>query len=432
MESVWESTVKFKKREPMPGDFSTDVLIIGGGITGILCAYKLKQAGVSCRIVEAETLCSGITKNTTAKITSQHGLIYDSIIRRFGTDAAKKYFEAARNSISQYRDLSVKINCDFEEKDAYIYSKTDLKKLLKERTALEKIGCESEFYETLPLPVAIVGAIKIPHQAQFNPLKLLAALSEELDVYEHSRVTEITDDGALTQHGKIKAKKIIVATHFPFANKHGSYFLKQYQHRSYVIAFENAPDLGGMFNDENNAGLSFRNYNGMLLIGGGGGRTGKSAGGWNEILQFAHENFPKAKEKYRFATQDCMTLDGIPYIGKYSKNTPDCLVATGFNTWGMTNAMTAANILTDAVLGRENPLMKIFSPSRSIIRPQLAVNAFESAAGLLTFSKKRCPHLGCALKWNVHEHSWDCPCHGSRFTEDGRLIDNPATGDLPK
>lgn len=127
-----------------------------------------------------------------------------------------------------------------------------------------------------------------------------------------------------------------------------------------------------------------------------------------------------------------MTLDGVPYIGRYSKRTPDFYVATGFNKWGMTSSMVSARILTDMITGRKNPYAPVFSPSRSILHPQLAVNAFESAVNLLTPSSKRCPHLGCALKWNPQEHSWDCPCHGSRFTQNGKIIDNPATGDLKK
>ena len=142
--------------------------------------------------------------------------------------------------------------------------------------------------------------------------------------------------------------------------------------------------------------------------------------------------YPNAKIKYRFATQDCMTLDGVPYIGRYSKNTPELFVSTGFNKWGMTSSMVAADLLTDMVLGRENRYAKIFDPSRTILRPQLAVNAFETVLNLATPTAKRCPHLGCALKWNPEERSWDCPCHGSRFTESGELIDNPATGDIGK
>ena len=258
----------------------------------------------------------------------------------------------------------------------------------------------------------------------------MAAISKGLNIYEHTKVTELIGTSARSSNGEISANTIIVATHFPFLNKHGSYFLKMYQHRSYVIALENAPNVGGMYVDDDDKGMSFRNYNDLLLLGGGDHRTGKQGGGWRELESFAARNYTVAFEKYRWAAQDCMTLDGMPYIGRYSKKTHDLLVATGFNKWGMSSAMVSATILTDMLLDRENEYARLFSPSRSIMRPQLAANAFEAAVSLLTPSQKRCPHLGCALKWNAYEHTWDCPCHGSRFTEDGKLIDNPATGDL--
>lgn len=236
----------------------------------------------------------------------------------------------------------------------------------------------------------------------------------------------------MTEHGTITADKIIVATHFPFLNKHGSYFLKMYQSRSYVMAFEQAPQVDGMYVDEAQKGLSFRNYKDLLLIGGGDHRTGKQGGNWKELAEFAGKYYPGAKETYRWAAQDCMTLDGVPYIGHYSGHTPELYVATGFHKWGMTSSMVSAGILADLVLGKENPCADIFSPSRSMLHPQLIANAFEAVMNLLTPTGKRCPHMGCALKWNPQEHSWDCPCHGSRFTEDGKLINNPATGDLKR
>lgn len=432
MYSVWSDTASIPNKEPMRQDIHTDVLIIGGGMAGVLCAYLLQRSGISYALVEADTICSGITKNTTAKITSQHGLIYDKLISQFGVERAQMYLKANEIALDKYRGLCANIDCDFETKDAYVYSLNSRQKIEKELTALEKLGYPAKLAETLPLPFSAAGAVKFSNQAQFNPLKFVAAIIPALNIYEHTRVRELTDRGAITNHGTIVAEKIIVATHFPFINKHGSYFLKQYQHRSYVLALENAPNVHGMYVDEAQAGMSFRNYQNLLLIGGGDHRTGKQGGNWQELSDFAIRYYPDAKEKYRWATQDCMTLDSVPYIGQYSNRTPNFYVATGFNKWGMTSSMVAAIILTDMVMGKENPNVKVFSPSRSILRPQLAINAFEATVNLLTPSQKRCPHLGCALKWNEQEHSWDCPCHGSRFTEDGVLIDNPATGNLRK
>jgi glycine/D-amino acid oxidase-like deaminating enzyme len=235
---------------------------------------------------------------------------------------------------------------------------------------------------------------------------------------------------AKTDHATITANKIIVATHFPILNKHGSYFLKMYQHRSYCLALEHAGHVGGMYVNESKTGLSFRDHGDFLILGGGSHRTGKTGGNWAELEAFAARHYPDAKIRCRWATQDCITLDGVPYIGQYSAGTQNLFVATGFNKWGMTSSMVAADILTDLVSGKESPYADVFSPSRSILQPQLAVNAFEAVTNILSFSKKRCPHLGCALKWNPVERTWDCPCHGSRFEENGKLIDNPATDDL--
>ena len=185
-----------------------------------------------------------------------------------------------------------------------------------------------------------------------------------------------------------------------------------------------------MYIDEAQGGFSFRNADGLLLLGGGGHRTGKAGGGWTALRQAAAQFYPQASEAFHWAAQDCMALDGVPYIGRYAPATPDFYVATGFNKWGMTSAMAAALILRDLICGEENPCAAVFDPSRSILHPQLAVNAFETAVDFLTPTLRRCPHLGCALKWNPQEHSWDCPCHGSRFSENGMLLDNPATGNM--
>ena len=432
MESLWEQTSGHTGFCHLEQDAKTDVLIIGGGIAGVLCAYLLHQAGVLYLLLEAETIGGGITKNTTAKITSQHGLIYDKLIRKFGAGQAKQYLDANEAALQKYRELCRGMDCDFEEKTAYVYSLNDRRKIERELDALEKLGVPGEFTDRLPLPFPVAGAVRYPNQAQFHPLKWIAAISKSLHICEHTPVRELVGTTSITDYGKVTANKIIVATHFPFLNKHGSFFAKLYQHRSYVIALENAPNVDGMYVDEAQTGMSFRNYKNLLLVGGGDHRTGKQGGAWQELRDFAQRHYPKAAETSHWATQDCMSLDGVPYIGPYSASASDLYVATGFNKWGMTSAMVSAMVLCDLVQGKQSPYAEVFSPSRTILRPQLAVNGFEAVVNLLTPSAKRCPHLGCALKWNPQEHTWDCPCHGSRFTEEGRLIDNPATGNLKK
>lgn len=430
MHSLWEETNSMNHFPVLDRDLETEVLIIGGGMAGVLCAYMLEQNDIPYVLVEAATIGNGITKNTTAKITVQHGLIYDKLIRTFGIECARQYLSANEAALKKYSELCTSIPCDFERKSAYTYSLTDQKKIEEECNALHKLGASVAFTDHIPLPFSVKGAVKFPNQAQFHPLKFLKGITKGLHIYEQTKVQQLVGTTVHTNHGIIRAKKIIVATHFPMFNKHGSYFLKMYQSRSYVLALENATDINGMYVDESENGMSFRNQGDLLLIGGGDHRTGKKGGNWQELRDFVKHYYPDAKEHCHWATQDCMTLDSVPYIGPYSARTTHMYVATGFNKWGMSTAMVAAMILCDIVQEKKHPFAEVFSPSRSILRPQLAVNMWESMVSLLTPTTKRCPHLGCALKWNPYERTWDCSCHGSRFTEKGEVIDNPATDDL--
>ena len=430
IESVWKQEGHLPEFPKLYGELKTDVLIVGGGLAGLLCAQRLARAGVDHALIEADRICSGVSGNTTAKITSQHGLIYHKLIRKFDPETARRYWMANEEGLRELRKLAREVDCDFQEKDNFIYSVDSRRKLEKELAALEQIGAPAELVETLPLPFPVAGAIRFPNQAQFHPLKLAAGIEGNLNIYEHTPALAFEGNTVLTDQGRITAEKIIVATHFPILNKHGAYFLKMYQARSYVLALEGAPELNGMYLDEAKGGLSFRNYSGLLLLGGGGHRTGKHGGGWRALEGFARANWPEARERYRWAAQDCMTLDGIPYIGRYGGKTAELYVATGFNKWGMTSAMVSAGILADLVTGKENPYADLFSPQRRILRPQLLCNGAEAVVNLLTPTVPRCPHMGCALKWNPQEHSWDCPCHGSRFDAEGKLLDDPATGNL--
>lgn len=429
MKSLWINTTKKPKFDSLKGDINTDVLIVGGGLSGILCAYMLEKNGVDYTLIESKEICSGITKNTTAKVTVQHGLIYDKIISKYGTSFAQKYYTANKNALNNYIELCQKFECNFETQNAYVYSLTDDTKIISEVNAYKKIGVDAQLATKTFLPFDIAGTVELKNQGQIHPLEFLYKLSKNLNIKEKTKLINLTAQYAETNNGRIKYKKAIIATHFPILNKHGSYFLKMYQHRSYVIALKNAQYAHGMYVDDNIKGLSFRNYGDLLLIGGGSHRTGKKGGAWAELEAFAKKNYPNSEIKYKWATQDCMTLDGIPYIGNYSKNTPNLYVATGYNKWGFTSAMVAAEILCDLVQEKQNEYASVFSPSRSILHPQLAINGVESFLNIITPTTPRCPHLGCALKYNKYEHTWDCPCHGSRFETNGKLIDGPATDD---
>lgn len=431
MSSIWQGEKKpdfLRKNE----EIRTDVLIIGGGICGILCAHMLSSKGIDCIVAEADEICSQTTSCTTAKITSQHGLIYSKLARSRGYEMAELYFRANENALQKYRDLCQKTDCDYEELDSFVYSQNDKDALEKELRTLERIGARASLVEKTPLPLPIVGAVKLEGQAQFHPLKFAFSLSRSLNILEHTRVIEIRKDRAITNQGTIRAKSFIVATHFPFMNKYGGYFLKLYQHRSYVLALKDASLVNGIYVDEDKKGLSFRNYGDLLLLGGGGHRTGKHGGAWAELRGFASKYYPSSEEVAKWATQDCMSLDGVPYIGKYSSGLSNVFVATGFNKWGFSSSMVSASLLTDLILGKKSEYEALFSPQRSVLKPQLAINSAEAIINLITPTVPRCPHMGCALKYNKQEHSWDCSCHGSRFDKKGRLLNNPATGDMKK
>lgn len=476
MKSVWSESCKFRKREALNKDIKTDVLVIGAGIAGILTAYMLKQNGREVIVIDASEIASGNTKNTTAKITSQHDLIYSKLIAEFGEEKARQYAKANELAIKKYKEIieDKRIECAFEEKPAYVYSLNEVDVLKEEVEAAKNLGIDAEFVQEANLPFKINGAVKFNNQAQFNPLKFLKGISNELVIYENTRALEIKENLVVTSGGNITAKNIVVATHYPIMNAPGYYFMKMHQERSYVLALENTSEIDGMYIDLNKEGYSFRTYNNLLLLGGISHRTGENeeGGSYDELRKVAKRLYPKAKEKYYWSAQDCMTIDGIPYIGRYSSETPNIYVATGFNKWGMTSSMVSAMIISDMILEKENDFSEIFSPRRfdlSLSINNIANDLIETAKNFIAqkvsipsseiehiknghggiieyngekvgvyknkegkefFVSTKCTHLGCQLSWNADELTWDCPCHGSRFDYKGRLVGSPATKDL--
>lgn len=432
MQSLWQDTVKMPRFLQQEKDLKTDVLIVGGGLTGLLCAYFLKSAGVDCLLSESDTICAHTSGHTTAKITVQHGCCYQKILADYGKTGAQQYLNANRSALAAYRQICTGIDCDFEEKDAviYAYHEEEQQTLKAEENAYKLLGMPVQKSACEALPFPTLDALVLPRQAQFHPLKFAAAIAKDLPILEHTRVKKFDKTTAFTEHGRIFAKKVIIASHFPFINTHGLYFMKQYQYRSYVLALENAQDVGAMYISAFSDGLSLRNWGDILLLGGRGHKTGKKSGGFAELWAFASSHYPGCRIRESWATQDCMTPDDIPYIGEYARSLSNFYVATGFNKWGMTSAMAAAQILTDKIIGRESPNAAVFSPIGRKFKVQILVNAFTSVGNLLCPLPHRCSHLGCALRYNKAEHSWDCPCHGSRFSKKGKILDGPANRPL--
>lgn len=476
MESVWSKSVEMKPRPPLKTDLCAEAAVIGGGMAGILTALFLSERGIAAVVLEADRIGSGVTKNTTAVITAQHELIYDRLITELGLKAAKQYASANTQAISEYhRIISEKnIDCDFSECCAYLYSCENADLLRRETQAALRVGIDADFTTETELPFAVQGAVRFGGQAMFNPLKFLEGAAQNLTVYEHTKVKKVDGDLLTTEGGTVRAKHIVFASHFPFVNFPGYYFARLYQSRSYVLALENAAELKGAYQSIDSDGLYLRNYGELTLFGGGDHRTGENSEGgkYKQLRKKAAELWPKSLESTYWSAQDCMTPDGVPYIGRFSRSRPDWYVATGFGKWGMTSSMVSAMLISRKIAGERFSCASVFSPQRHLTpssakeilkNGQAAVKGlskeiltlprenvadlpnghggvveycgekfgvYKDGEGRSFFVDTRCPHLGCQLEWNPDELSWDCPCHGSRFDYRGKLIDNPAQEDL--
>ena len=476
MESIWSATCELEGRSPLTEDITVDVAVIGAGMAGILTACRLKEAGLKVVVLEADRIAGGVTKGTTAKITSQHDLIYNKLIQSLGVEKAQQYASINERAIDEYRQWvsQKKIDCDFENRPAYAYSTGDISQILLEVEAAQRLNIDAEFTTSVELPFAVAGAVKFNKQAQFHPLKFIKGIISGLDIYEHTMARSIEKNEIITDKATVHAGKIVVATHYPFINVPGYYFLRLHQERSYALALKNIPAIEGMYIEAGGDGYSFRSYKNYLLLGGGGHRTGEnSAGGkYNMLRQAAKEFYYNYEEECCWSAQDCVTPDSVPFVGNYAASTPDLYVATGFKKWGMSSSMAASMILCDLIIGKENDCAEVFDPQRMNLTASakgFAEEGKQATKGLLrrvfkvpeeklrdiepgsggviehdgekvgvykdengqTFTVTvKCPHLGCQLEWNPDEKSWDCPCHGSRFDHTGELIDNPAMDGL--
>lgn len=473
MESIWAQDCEIPEREQLRGDKKTQVAVIGAGMAGILTAYALQQAGCQTVVVEADRIAGGQTRNTTAKITSQHGLIYHRLVKGMGKEKARQYAMANEAALREYRRIieAEGIDCDFEECSAYVYG-MDRGVLEAEAEAAIGLGLPAGFVQETPLPVPAAGAVCFARQAQFHPLKFLRALSEKLCIYERSRVLKV-DHGLLqTAQGRLQAEQIVFACHYPFVNFPGMYFARMHQERSYVLALAGAQRLEGMWVGTGKNSHSFRCHGELLLFGGGSHRSGENpeGGRYAQLRRLAREFYPDSREVACWSAQDCMPADGVPYIGRYAAARPRWYVATGFQKWGMSSSMVSSMLIRDMICGEKNEYAAVFDPQRFgaqavpgvlsesahavrqlgrmffripkekaaaippghggvVLMKGKKLGVYKEEGGALHPVDIRCPHLGCELKWNPDEQSWDCPCHGSRFDRFGGIISGPAQTD---
>ncbi len=506
-ESLWTATCQIDKREALKVEESIEVeaVVIGAGLAGVLTAYMLQQKGVDTIVLESNRIGSGVTRYTTAKITSQHNLIYDRLISDFGMEKARQYAAANQRAIDFFRKFVQEkaIDCQLEEKPAYLYTlqKEKVKQLQKESEAATKLGIPNALLQSWELtaengwglPFIAEAALRFDRQAQYHPLKFLKAMAQGLKIYEDTRVLDMQLRGSATapqeseksilttNRGAVTARHVVFACHYPFlVILPGYYFARLYQDRAYVLALAGCPQVNGLYLSIDQEGWSFRNYKDFLLLAGGSHRTGENekGGNYQSLRTAAKEWFPESTERYAWSTQDCMPLDGVPYIGQYAADRPNWYVATGFQKWGMTSSMIAADIISSMITKRPFEIategVDIFSPQRftvpvsaeelwkdvktigggllreifsfpeeeaaDIKRGHGAVveykgeklGVFRDEEGRLHKVSTKCQHMGCQLAWNPEERSWDCPCHGSRFDINEDVISGPAVKPLER
>ena len=413
-----------------------DVIVIGAGMAGLLTAYFLQKEGRDVLVLEANEVASGQTGRTTAKITSQHGLKYAKLIKQVGKKRALMYAQANEQAISEYERLvrELDIDCDFRRTNAFLYTTSQEWLLEKEYKATRLLGIDSFLTTDTELPFFISGALGFRNQAQFLPHPFIKRISQELEILEHTKVKKVCRHLVMTEDGFYTAEHIVIATHYPIVNAPGFYFARQHRERSYVLKLSNCRPIKNMYYSIDEHGLSFRQAGDFLILGGGAHRTGKNkpVSSYDFLSHARDTYFPQSEIVDKWSAQDCMPHDGIPFIGKYSVIHPNWYVATGFQKWGMTTSMIAARIISDAICGRAPLYAKVFSPQRFLLRASFKDAFLDSlisvkslVCGAFCRKSPRCSHLGCKLVWNPNEQTWDCPCHDSRYTENGAILDNP-------
>lgn len=471
-----------------------DVLIIGAGITGLTTAYLLKNSGYKIGIIEGTHMGYGVTGYSSAKITVQHNLIYDYLINNFSLDEAKQYLKANTEGLNLIKEIITtnNINCDFKEQTSYVYTtkQNEIDMLKKEFEAYQKLSIDGFYTNNLNLPFNALGAVAIRNQGQFNPLKYLYSLyniliNSSCEIYEKVRALNIEpcNKGHIvkTESGDIYANKVVVSSHYPFDNDFGLFFLRIYQEKSYVMVVKtNSEPFDGMFININDPIYSMRYHfsekENLLILSGGNHKVGikeSEEDSYNNLEDFLKNHFKSYEIVSKWSTQDCMTYDKTPYVGRYSDNVENIYVATGFNKWGITNSAASALILRNKILDIEDDFSEIFNPSR--ITPILSTKEFlkagkDIASGfikrvipasdeifnvkigegkIVNYNGRKvgvyrselgdyfcinpvCTHLKCALSFNNAEKTWDCQCHGSRFDVNGKILEGPAVYPLNK
>lgn len=430
MASYWTQELNVKQYPTLEKDISCDILVIGGGIAGILCAYRLKQQGFHVILVDKNRIGMGITRHTTATITALQDKLYIDHERDIGYQKAKSFFEANLMAIQEYQKLSEQFSFDFEKQSCIQYSCKDATSLKKEYNLLTKMGAKVSYRDSCDeLPFPIKGAIELEDQAICHPLKLIYELADKMEIYEKTEIIRLKKHIVYTDKKRmISFRYAIVATHYPSFGKWGGYFAKMHQIRS-AVAISPSFLLSHFYIDIEEGGNYIRNHNNQCLIGGMDYHVGDCIPASSLLKNWMQENMP-GEITNTFLNQDFITLDELPYIGKLSHFSKNHFVVTGLNSYGMSSSMIASIVLTDRIKGVENPYQDLFSPQRKYLWKPFIQHMKRTLKNLLSFGGKRCTHLGCKLHYHPLDKTYECPCHGSRFSQDGEQKNDPAKRNL--
>ena len=490
--SLWLDTTPGTNYPPLTGDLTTEVLIVGGGIAGLSTAEHLASSGLEVTLIDGNRILEGVTGFTTAKVTSLHTLIYRKLIDRFGKEMAQQYANANQWAIGHIRGQVAQhgIDCDFTEEDAFTYAtyQTGLQSIDEEIDAAQSLGLPVSLADLSSQKFLAEAAICMKGQARFHPRKYLLHLAEKFiesggTIYEHTRALKAEEHEGFSDvylsTGVIRCRYLVIATHFPFQDDN-LYFTKLAPYRSYALAARiDGPLPDGMFIgvDEPVRSLRRQSFEGedILLVGGEGHKVGQEPdtnARYFSLAEWTRETFKVKEFLYRWSTQDNQTPDGVPYIGLASHKSENVFIATGFDGWGMTTGTFAGKLIADLIQRIENPWAKLFDPNRSELKSlgvvikeganvakqvvtdfvehidRLDLSSLKKGDGEVFYShtqlvaasrddqgtvhlvSAKCTHMGCNLHWNRAEQSWDCPCHGSRFDPDGKVLHGPAVENL--
>lgn len=492
--SFWIDTTPRTGFPSLEGDLAVDVAVLGGGITGLTAAVLLKRLGKTVAVIEARRIVESVTGHTTAKATSQHALIYDTLIKDHGEEKARLYGEANEAAIDRIEAFvnEKNIDCDFMRLPAYVYTESEemVPQLQAEIEAARRVGLPASFTQDAPLPFPVEGAMRFENQAQFHIRKYLLALAEEIPgegsyVFENTRTLDVKEGAQCrveTNRGNVIAKDVIVATHIPFTFE-GEFWGKSYPQREYGIAarIEQTVVSEGISINAESPTRSVRTASRdgektVLIVVGEAHKTGEEPDTerrYRNLEEWARERFGVTDFTNRWSAQDYYSFDGLPYVGTIGSGSEHVYVATAFAAWGMTNGTAAAMLLSNLIAGKENEWASLYDSTRTspfaskslykegakqavhfvrdrfkgvtedvgdvapgegriVGRPGDQTAVYRDRQGEVHAVSARCTHLGCIVSWNPAETSWDCPCHGSRSSVDGEVLQGPAVRELEK